>query len=70
MDQKANGHKMLSNLRESATETLPMIRQVFREESMSRAGKAQTHLERKQARQAKGKFKSMLISFLDIKGCS
>jgi hypothetical protein len=45
-----------------------MIRQALGEESMSRAQKAQTHWDRKKARQVNCKVKGMLIIFLDIKG--
>jgi hypothetical protein len=50
----------------SVMDTLQMIRQVLREESMSHTWKVQTHQDRKKARQVKSK--SMHIIFFDIKG--
>jgi hypothetical protein len=44
-------------------EALAMIRQVFREESMSRTQEVQTHQDRRKAREVKIKVKSMLNIF-------
>jgi hypothetical protein len=45
-----------------------MIRQTFGEESKIRTRKGETYIDRKKARQVKGKVKSMIIIFFDIKG--
>jgi hypothetical protein len=45
-----------------------MIRQAFREESMSSTWKVQINQDRKNARQVKSNVKSVLIIFFDIKG--
>jgi hypothetical protein len=49
-------------------ETLAMIIQAFREESMSHTQKVQIHQDQKEVRQVKSEVKSMPIIFFDIKG--
>jgi Ser-tRNA(Ala) deacylase AlaX len=51
----------------NVTDTVAVIRQALREESMSRTLKVETHVDIK-ARQAMSKVKSMLIVFFDING--
>jgi hypothetical protein len=56
---------------DKGTDTLAMIKQAFREESMSHTWvfewHVQTHRDRKKVRQAKSEVKCMLIIFFDIK---
>jgi hypothetical protein len=60
--------KLCANLEKSAIETLTMNRHALGKKTLSQTRKVQTHQDRKGARQAKGKVKSMLIIFIDIKG--
>jgi hypothetical protein len=53
---------------ERVTENLTMTRQVFGENSMSRAQKVKNSPKPKKGRQVKSKIKSMLIIFFNIKG--
>jgi hypothetical protein len=65
-----HAHQTLCKSLKSVTETLAMVRQVFRRESICCTwmnGKVQTHWDQKRW-QVKRKVKSMLIIIFDIKG--
>jgi hypothetical protein len=68
MDPTKEKHQILCRSWKNAMEILALIRQAFREESVSRRQKVQTHRAWEKWRQVKSKVKGMLIIFFGFKG--